>query len=303
MKIIPYSKLLIIPAFALLNSCGSGGEDAETNGNDTAKTVVNDEQRINTQNVFFNIPSPVETSALLLEVGAEYDIEYVNNPASSVYKAYINEESRAMNLGVYGADLSFSGIFENTQESMSFLGAVNSLCKDLGIAGVFDEKTAERLEKNKDDRDSILDIVSKSFWEADAFLKENQRPNTSSLIVAGGWVEGMNIAVKVYKKTKHGKLRNRIISPPQRSSLNSLIALLESVKQSSESQFLLDGLRDLKKIYDKIPEGNPVTTFKTDSISHVTTIETKNNVQVDDAIMNEIIASVEATRAKIVTAK
>jgi hypothetical protein len=299
MKINPILVLLVAPF--LFFSCGNNGED-ETDGvteikNDTA-TV---EQKKNTQAIFSNIPSPLETTMLLSEIGAEYDVEYTNDPLQ--YKIYTSEEKRAINLGVFGADLSFAGVLNNNQECMAFLKAVNGLCKDLGIAGVFDEKTADRLERNRESKDSILSIVSTSFWDADAYLKENQRPNTSSLLVAGGWVEGMFIAVKVYEKTKNKKLKDRIVSAPQKSSLNSLVILLESEKQTEGSQFFLDGLRELKKSFDKIPEGTPITTAVTDNKTGVTSIETKNDVKVDDAVFNEILTQISSLRAKIISAK
>lgn len=295
-------KWLVIAATALLAAaCGSGGTEDETAGDSTAVDTVTSKQRMNTQIVFYNIPSPVETSQLLYDAGAEYDPAMVNDPL--VYKSYITEESRAINLGVYGADLSFAGVFENAQESMSFLKCVNTICKDLGIAEAFDEKTAERLERNKDNRDSILDIVSKSFWEADGFLKENGRQNTSSLIVAGGWMEGMYIATKVYGKTKNDKIKRRLFSDPQRNSLNSLVALLESEKQSTESQFLLDGLKQLKAAYDKIPAGKAVTVAVTDTATHETRLETKNDVKVDEAVAKEIFQIVEDVRTKMIKTK
>ncbi|MBC7865165.1 MAG: hypothetical protein IAF38_19480 [Bacteroidia bacterium] len=292
--------LFLIPAALFLSSCGSG-EVEEESGNDGPGDSTTMEQKLHTQNVFTNIPSPVETATVLLDAGAEYDHTMVNDPL--IFKSYTAEEARALNLGVYGADLSFAGIFENSQESMAFLKCVNALCKDLGISGVFDEKTADRLERNKDNRDSILEIVSTSFWDADAYLKENQRPNTSSLIVAGGWVEGMYIACEVYNKTKKEKIKNRIISAPQKSSLTSLVTLLESEKQSAVSQFMLEGLQNLKKIYEKIPEGKPVTTAVTDTVTGETSIETKNNVVVDATLMNEIYTAVRDLRQKMVSTK
>lgn len=294
--------LLLLASASLVLSCGNAGDDAEGgDGDSTAVDTASVSQRLNTQIVFYNIPSPVETTELLREAGADYDAAMTNDPLN--LKKYITEEARAINLGIYGADLSFAGVFENSQESMSFLKCVNTLAKDLGIAGAFDEKTADRLERNRDNRDSILEIVSKSFWEADSYLKENGRQSTSSLIVAGGWVEGMYIANQVYNKTKEQKVKNRIISDPQQNSLVSLISLLETAKMNTETQFILDGLKKIKAAYDKIPAGNPVTITVTDTAHHETYVETKNDRKIDEANFAEIGKAVDELRKQMIELK
>ncbi len=294
---------LFLPAsLLLLTACGpSAGEDDTNVADSTLQDTASLNQRLNTQIVFFNIPSPVETSQLLRDAGADYDAAMTNDP--TIFKTYASEEARAVNLGIYGADLSFAGVFENTQESMTFLKCVNSLSKDLGIVEAFDEKTADRIERNRENRDSVLEIVSNSFWEADSYLKENARQGTSSLIVAGGWVEGMYIASRVYEKSKENQIRKRITSDPQYNSLKSLIALVESGKVKTETQFIVDGLKKVLAAFDKIPAGNPVTITQTDTAHHETYVETKNERKIDDAIFGEIVKAIEDLRNQMIKMK
>ncbi len=252
-------------AFAACSSTtdSSTGETVDTA---VADTKVKD---VKAQNVFYSIPSPVETTTLLKAAGAKYNAKLLN-PIENVSK-YATAASKALNLGIYGSDLSLTSIFDQTQESMLYLKCTNKLATGLGISGAFDEKTTSRIEANLENRDSLLAIISDSYWTADAYLKDNGQPGVSALIVAGGWIEGLYIATEIAKTTKNATIVTRI--GEQKLSLDNLIALLESNKADNESiPELLKGLGELKKIFDAIPVTTAETTVTTDKEKGVTTV-------------------------------
>ncbi|MFL5754174.1 MAG: hypothetical protein ACJ76F_12250 [Bacteroidia bacterium] len=231
----------------LFLSCGSDTPTEEPEDlTEDASEMVNEVQKTATQNIFNSVPAPDEVADLVNRSGADYDPLILNNPDN--YTKYTSEDFKAINLGVYGTDLSYTSVFEQTQESMLFLKCVNQTCKSLGISGVFDEKTFDRIEANKENKDSLLQIISKSFWQADAFLKENQRAHTSSLMVAGGWIEGMYLALNIAKVSPDKKIRQKIAE--QKSSLNDLIALLENSKVSADVAFILNDLKQIPPVFD-----------------------------------------------------
>jgi hypothetical protein len=159
-------------------------------------------------------------------------------------------------LGVYGGDMVYANVYEQTQESMLFLKCLNTLCRNLGITDAFDDKTADRLQANKENKDSLLTIVSQSFNRADAFLRENQRHGTSALMVAGGWIEGLFISAKVVEKSKNKRMIQKMSQ--QKKSLADLIELVESGHVSGAT-FVLDDLKNLKLTYDKIADNTTMT--------------------------------------------
>lgn len=237
-----------------------------------AKTI--EQTKISAQNVFNSIPGPGELSRLVEEAGLDYDPGILNNPDD--LNKYVSDNFEALNLGVYGADMAYANIHQQSQESMLFLKCVNGLCKKLGIAGVFDDKTVSRLEVNKENKDSLLTIINKSFLQADQFLRDNQRPHTSSLMVAGGWIEGLYLSAKVGTQSKNKKFIKKMSE--QKQSLTDLITLVENGKVTGDGTFVLEGLKDLKVSYDKIPE----------------------NTTMDDAMLTEIDGKVSALRKKII---
>lgn len=164
-------------------SCSGNPDGDEIPETDTVATI-DPKVKANAQNIFNSVPDPADIAKMISDAGLDYDASLLNNPDK--YSSYSTDDYKALNLGVYGTDLSFTSSFEQTQESLLYLKCVNLLCKSLGISGVFDEKTSERIDANKDNRDSLLDIISKSFTQADKFLRENQRGHSSALLVAGG---------------------------------------------------------------------------------------------------------------------
>lgn len=250
-------------------ACGSSTDDA--NGNDPVDTAdaQSKVKDVKAQNVFYSIPSPVETTTLLKAAGAKYNAKILN-PIENASK-YETVAAKALNLGIYGSDLSFTSIFDQTQESMLYLRCTNKLASGLGISGAFDESTTSRIEANMQNRDSLLSIISDSYWNADAYLKENGQPGVSALIVAGGWMEGLYIATQVAAQTKNEAISTRI--GEQKLSLENLIALLDSYKTENEAiPAILTQLQDLKKVFDGIPNTAGETKTTTDSTKGVSTI-------------------------------
>jgi hypothetical protein len=289
--------ILIASALFMLPACsGSDNATDETSEVDTASG--NEEMKVmKAQNVFYSIPSPIETSSLLQKAGADYNADYLN-PIENVSK-YNSTSSKALNLGVYGSDLSFTSIFDQTQESMLYLKCANKLASGLGISGAFGESTVGRIEANQDNRDSLLQIISDAFWQSDAYLKENDRPNTSALIVAGGWIEGLYIATRVAETTNNPDVITRI--GEQKLSLENLIGLLESCGKDDNVEPLLNDLRSLKAIYDKVKMESSKAEVSTDPNTKVTTIGGNSSITVTKEQLAEISKKVAEIRNTIIS--
>lgn len=265
------TSLLILTVAAFFSACGDKAEETDDIVADTPTDIALDSQKISAQNVFNAIPGRTEIINLTQEAQAEYNAQVLNNP-DDVNK-YSLESSKALNLGVYGSDLNVTGVFEQTQESMLFLKCVNILAKSLGVSNAFDERMVDRMEANKENRDSTLDIISQSFRNADSYLKANGRPGTSSLIVAGAWIEGFYTACNTAKETKSEAVVKAIFN--QKESLGYLIELLEASKIAEESKYIIADLADLKKTLDAKADKTFTLGSLKEADSKVTALRTK----------------------------
>jgi hypothetical protein len=212
---------------------------------------------------------------------------------------YNTVAAKALNLGVYGSDLSFTSIFDQTQESMLYLRCTNKLASSLGISGAFDETTTARLESNVENRDSLLTIISDSYWTADSYLKENGQPGVSALIIAGGWIEGLYIATMVAADTKNEGIVTRI--GEQKLSLNNLVALLEEQKANNPGiADILQPIKELQAIFDGVQVKAAETTVSTDKEKGVTTIGNDASYKLTPEQLKQITEKTAAIRNKII---
>lgn len=248
--------LVLLFAAALLASCG-GDTPQETLNTGTGDSTQLALRQKKTKSIFYNIPSPMETATLLKEAGAEYDKDILNDVLN--VDKYTAASKQALNLGIYGADLSYASVFNNTQESMFYTSCAKKLADRLGVSSAFNDSTISLMEENRNDRDKLLDIVSETYWNVDAYLKDNGREDISGLMIAGGWIEGLYIATQVTKTNDSPKLRERIAE--QKLSLGDLTELLSTYGDGEPALTAArDDLAGIKLLFDGVALGTNATT-------------------------------------------
>ena len=233
-----------------LAACTGGSEEGQEKLN-AGEEAVQEDRAEKTRKIFYNIPSPMETASLLMKAGAQYNGKILND-VKSVDK-YTSATKQALNLGVYGADLSYTSVFNNTQESMFYTSCSKKLADRLGVSSAFNDSTLEVMEKNQNDRDALLDIISETYWGVDAYLKENDRASISALMVTGGWVEGLYIATQVATTNDTPELRQRIAE--QKLSLGDLTGLVSSYQDDGTLTGAKADLAQLQAVFADVQVG------------------------------------------------
>ncbi len=296
----PFFKSLILPIFIVgtaisLSSCSSEVEDQDITTDDS--TVVSDEGQ-SARNVFYSIPSPIELATLVKKAGAVYDPNLLNDPQN--ISKYTTSGKQALNLGVYGTDLSMTTIFDRTQESIFYLKSARRLADALGITGAFSDETIGAMESNQGNHDSLLSIITDSYFATDEYLKESQRPGVSALIMAGGWIEGLYLGTQLAKSTKNNEEIVKRVGD-LKGSLDNLIMLLTVYKDDAGVEEILVDLESLKKIYDGMNTKEGTTNVSTDNNSKVTTIGGGNTYSFSKEQLEEVTKLAEKMRSRIVS--
>jgi len=287
-------QLAIVLFSGLLLSCGNEVEEDVPQMEEVVMDQETSGRVEKVQNVFQTLPSPLETASIFQHAGANYNAELLN-PIANVDN-YSTNTQKAINFGVYGADLSYANIFEQTQETMFYMNCTKKLSDALGVSSAFDAATMERLEENINNKDSLMIIINDAFWLADAFLKENGQDNLSALIVTGGWIEGLYIGTKtIDKKNPDEGLMLKIAD--QKFSLDNLVQLLATYDNEEVKQ-VASKLNNLKAIYDKISEEESETTVE--ETDGVTTIGGGSSLSYDKETIIEITNEIEKIRNKII---
>jgi hypothetical protein len=240
-------RFLFIAAIVSLASCLSKS-DADNQNSNNGPAIDKDTTAEEAGNVFYYIPSPVELVDLIKRAGATYDKSFLNSADN--LSRYTSSTAQALNLGVYGADLSMAGIFNRTEESLTYMGCANRLANSLRIGSVFNGDMRTRLEKNISDRDSVTRIIADAYWDCDALLQENKQQHASALMIAGGWIEGLYLACRVAEKTNNSAIRFRVAE--QRFPLDQLVDLLGKQK-NADVQSLRNELKELQTLFAQLP--------------------------------------------------
>jgi hypothetical protein len=303
MKVL--KKLFVAALFVSFTSplfygCGNGETEGEGGGEDTTMNEGGGMKKTpgKAQNIFYAIPSPIELAQLIQKAGAKYNKDLLNSPDN--INKYSSNTSKALNLGVYGADLSYTSVFDdNTQESIIYLACTRKLAESLGVGNAFDEKTVDRIQNNTGKKDSLLTIISDSYMNTDEMLKESQRENASSLVIAGGFIEALYLGTQLAKSTKNPQdIITRIAE--QKGTLDNVVGLLSSYESDAGVTAILADIKELKAIYDQVVvESKTASEAKTNPTTKVTTIGGKITYTITPALVDELTKKAEEIRNKI----
>lgn len=246
-----YVLIFVLPALLMIG-CSEEKPSSEDIANkvkaakDTTNKPKIDKEAL--ASIFQSIPSPLEISFLIKDLGSNYNENYLN-PTSNVGQ-YNTSYKKALNLGIYGADLAYANIYNNMSDGLNYLGAVSELADDLSIGQFFEGETIRGLMKNNENLDSLLIITTSNFEKINLYLQNQNREQISALLLTGGWLEGLHLINQVYQETPDNELRDRI--GEQKEVLEQLLQLLNYYKSDSNISKLLGQLQRLKDIFDKV---------------------------------------------------
>ncbi len=201
--------------------------------------------------LFFNVPSPLEVSAILKRINLPYNADLMNPYKNA--ENYLSQSDMALNIGVYGADLSYIRIYEQYQDAARYLAVIKKLTAALGVPESEEHKTLKRLEANIQNQDSLLSIISNTFTKSDMYLKENKRSETAALIVLGGWIETLYLSVNSLNLKHPNKDLEQLIAE-QKYSLKNLMGLLNQYKDDASIKLFLPDLIELGGVFKKIKQ-------------------------------------------------
>jgi len=164
---------------------------------------------------------------------------------------YNSTLSKALNLGIYGGDLSYSGLFAKHEAAIKYLVTSQILADELGIGPAFQGEFILRLEENAGNKDTLLRVVSEFFLKNDEYLKESTNQDLPIYVLAAGWVEGMYLGTKIVDD-KINAIGVRNIITNQRDALQNIIVLFQNAKSSETSEKILTMLEELESVYEGI---------------------------------------------------
>ncbi len=238
--------------FIFLFSCASDESARKTETEDKKENSfdINEPSIIKINNRLFSIPSPIQVSILAKETELTYNGDLLNK-TSNVAK-YNTNVKKALNLGIYGANLGYLSIYERFESASEYFATVRELTRDLGLDNYFDKPLIDRIEAHKNNKDTLVQIMTDIYQDVDAFLLKNDRNELGILILAGGWVESLYLMTQSIEDNKNELIVNRI--GEQKYPLENIIDLLRPFynKRTDELNTFIESLVDLAIVYDGV---------------------------------------------------
>lgn len=261
LKIFLYRISCISLISFVLISCGGGTTEQPTvPAEDTVAVVTNDSGAVDDLTQFkydkliSNIPIPFDILRLHADVPLMYNAGSVNPVSNLSY--YSSSTSKALNLGIYGGDMAYSITYEKFDDMGNYLKCAKKLADDLGIPLAFDQHALTTYKKYGTNKDSLERIVFNSYAEVDKTLKSNERIGLASLVVTGGWLEGLYATLTTLgstpKNEKSAGLYRKLWE--QKNHLNMIIGLLEQFKDDKSFTPIIEDFKSIKSVYDGLAD-------------------------------------------------
>ncbi|OQX98003.1 MAG: hypothetical protein B6I24_06735 [Bacteroidetes bacterium 4572_128] len=171
---------------------------------------------------------------------------------------YVSNTRKAINMGFYSSDLGYCSTFEQTQKTIDYYVVLKRMAESFGIGEGYNEDFIGRVEKNKNNIDSIYNLSTDAYWKFCNKLESDGKVNVLPFVVVGSWLESMHLITNVPEEKK---LRKEIFKKvaEQEEALNNIIKYLYKVMLDSNAfeaiddiQVLIKQLKNIQSIYKKI---------------------------------------------------
>jgi len=285
----------------ILSACSDSGSKKGISGsdNDLFSEFMLNGKIINIDNSLFSVPSPHQIAKILSEENVGYDNQLLN--LASNIRNYTNSYKKALNLGVYGADLGYTNQYNNTQDAITYFSVIKGLSQNLDLTNAFKKETFERIEKNISNQDSLIYLITNSFQDIDIFLKTNGQEHIGVLILTGGWIESMYILSKFALRYKSNQeLTMRLCE--NKKALSNLIKIISQFSERNKIyETLIEKFIELEIAFQQVDINYFYEHTETLTDEKLTKVYTKTEIEISNEVLIELVETIETIRNFVIS--
>ncbi len=218
---------------------------------------------------------PLPTSAEVIKMLTDLEVGFIigiSNPVDNV-KKYFSSTTRAVNLGVYGADLSYATLYNMQQEVINNMSAIRSLANELNMSKIYNEELYDKIKQNFDNRDQLVSILTTAFNDTYAYLAENDQQPLALLVVGGAWVEGMYLTTHVSEAAYQVAGISKVLLE-QKKSFDLFLEITQPYMNDASVSDFVKQLEPIKTVYAGIGTSLSDQNIK-DITAAITTVRAK----------------------------
>ena len=235
---------MLIVSFTCLTSC----KDRATRKQQ--KKIELEQVKIIENQIEANV-YPLPTSAEVIKMLTDLEVGYIigiSNPVENT-KKYFSSTTRAINLGVYGADLSYATLYYIHQGVINYLDAIRSLSNELNMSKIYNVELYDKINQNFDNKDELVKILTSAFNDTYSYLSENDQQPLALLVVGGAWVEGMFLTTHVSEVAYQVAGISGVLLE-QKKSFELYLEITQSYATDPSVSDFLKLLEPVKKVYE-----------------------------------------------------
>lgn len=245
------------------SSCKSGRKDKKT-----APQVVEETIKQEIEEYSYPLVSSFEITEMLNEIEASYIVGITNDPGKA--SNYFSEKDRAVNLGIYTADLAYATTYNQKAEVQNYFQASETLARELDLTPAFDKELPDQIEANLDNKEKLVDIVTSMFQNAYSYLNQQGRTEVSYLVLYGTVIEGLYLTTHISENTfQNPKIIEAILF--QEEPLMKLESMMEEHK---DSELLSDVYQDVVAINEIYALEEGTTSMTKEQVMKLTDLST-----------------------------
>jgi len=265
MKTVKAFKLtLLVIAFGILASgfysCSNKSQKKSNESPELSDELIEEE----VEEYVYPLPSTFEVTNMLNEIEAGYIFDIANDPENA--GIYFTEKSRAINLGIYIADLAYATTYNQTSEIQDYFRAIERLTRELDLSAAFSDDLPEQISENINDKEKLTEIATNVFQNAYSYMNEQGRTELSYLVLAGTVYEGLYLTTHISENTfQNPRLIETILF--QKQHIRELGEMMEEYK---DSEILSETWQNISAINDIYALEEGTTSMTREQIKKLT---------------------------------
>lgn len=202
--------------------------------------------------IIVNLPDSYETVNLINETGAAYIGGLTEEGMSP--NDLLTRAEKAKNYGYVMFDMAYANTYNQTNSFSKLLGLHEQLTRDLGFEALLAKNKVyqDRYMNNKENRDSVDQIVSELLSETNSYIQENGSASDISLVFAGVTAKSLYIMSSV---TLFAMNNDKLIDllKKQKDRIAAAINVLSMVPDDSDVVKMADVLKPINGVYSSEP--------------------------------------------------
>ena len=295
---IRFLKLSSIAAISFLAvSCANADSDQAIVEEEVVEEVINEVSEDPIDDIFYQVPSPNDLFNVLKDADISYNKDILND--LSLVETLNTKKSKALNFGVYAADLAYVSSLGQIGDASNFFETIRALSKELEIENAMNDVVYARIQENLDasNPDSLFSLSNETYYKAYAYLDDNDRGDVLGMIVIGGWIEGLNIILNVQEYKENSDVVQRIAD--QRLTLENLLVFTSRI-QNEDLDNIISELAPIEELFSSLEVSEEADFSAETSEEGVMMFGGGSTVSINEEQFNKLKSIVGDLRSSIV---